>query len=244
MTFIMGNAYQSLIISSMTSSREGIRFKSIEQLFSSDLKLKVSRIVYRTFQESGEFSSLVSRMEIGSGTITDWKKLATQNYAVILRCDMANLVMNSAQSKNAGEYFYMLSDKILPFYEEFPVSERSPFVDMLQKYHNYVFESGIRQYWMETLKTDKKAKHDREERFIKNEEYLLSMDDVYGVFYILFIGYVISVCVVLLEIFWHDCLTHVPFKKLFRLLIKKIRPKRRTMVVRRIQVPSIEVTEL
>lgn len=68
MTFIMGNAYQSLIIASMTTSRQGVRMKTISELFKSDFKMKVDRIAYLIFQNSGDFTNILNRMEIGKGT--------------------------------------------------------------------------------------------------------------------------------------------------------------------------------
>lgn len=54
MTFIMGNAFQSVIISFISASREGIRMKTINELFESNLKMKVDPRFYRILANSGD----------------------------------------------------------------------------------------------------------------------------------------------------------------------------------------------
>lgn len=76
MTFIMGNAYQSLIIASMSKSREGIRMNTVDEMFSSDLKFKVSPRLLKIFKDSGEFSSIHDRLEISNGFL-EYKSLST-----------------------------------------------------------------------------------------------------------------------------------------------------------------------
>lgn len=241
MTFIMGNAYQSLIIASMSSSRDGIRFKTFEQMLASDnLKFKVDPTYYRILKESGEFSSFIDRSEVGS-SLPDYKELAANNYALIGLCDMIESEYNVITGVGAADFFYLLPDKVMPFYEKFTLALRTPFREKLQMYHDYIFESGIRQYIKDLLKFEEAGLHARESKYIEKEEYLLTMDDVYGIFYILLVGYGISLMVLLLEIFWHGCMRHVGFRRMVQKALRRIRPKRRVTRVRRIQVqPAAE----
>lgn len=239
MTFIMGNAYQSLLISSMSSSRDGIRFKTFEEMFNSDLKFKVDGIFRRILVNSGEFPSVTARMEIassGNGSL-DFKKWAESNYASIARCDNIEHQMNYETWLRLDENYYLLPDKMTKFYEKFWLGQLSPFYENLQRNFDYAFESGIRQYWKKYLEPKKLAELNREASYIENEEYLLKMIDVYGIFYILIVGYVISIFALLAEIMWHDCFTEYFKKLIFR--SKKI--KKRKMFVRRTQVRPFDV---
>jgi hypothetical protein len=240
MTFIMGNAYQSLIITAMTTSREGIRLKTIDEMFASDLKFKVDPIFYDIVTRSGDSKSIIDRMEKGRG-LPDYEKLSNDNYAVIGRCDMIEYSYNV--ESNAGEFYYMLPEKMMPFYEKFMLSPMSPFYEMLQKYHDYAFESGIRQFWHEFFKHKKIVKYSRENEYYKNEEYYLSMKDVYGCFYILLVGYSVAGVVLLIEIFWHDCLKRAEIKKSLTQKVHKLAYREKRMRVRRVQVQPIEDIE-
>lgn len=202
MTFILGNAYQSLIIASMAASREGVRMKTSDEMFKSNLKFKVDPRFYRVMKESGDFDEVVERMEHLSNSI-DYKLTAQQNYALIVRCDTFEILMNSIKEFKVAEYFYPLPERMQPFYEQFLLAHRSPFYDMLQKNHNYIFEAGIRQYWKEHFKDGSPASVEREQNYWKNEKYLLIMDDVYGIFYILLSGLTASLIVFLFEVIKH-----------------------------------------
>lgn len=133
----------------------------------------------------------------------DFHQLAKQNFAIIGQCDTLDASFNIITSFDAANYFYMLPEKFMTFYQKFLLADRSPLYGKLQLYHNYVFESGIRFHCHNMLKIQEFAKNDREENYIKNEKYLLTMDDVYGTFYILIVGYCVGLVALLIEIFDH-----------------------------------------
>lgn len=240
MTFIMGNAYQSLIIASMTASREGIRFKTVSEMFNSDLKFKVDLIYYINMKASNMSSSILDRMDI-AGERINYSSLKNNNYAVIARCDILEIRMKYLGNYNAVYDFYMLPEKLMTFYENFMLGPKSPLYDRLQLYNEYIFESGIRQYWKESLTIQGDADLSRREDYFKNEEYLLTMDDVYGTFYILLVGYAASFVVFLFEFFFNDFLTKLNFKKVKQFFMGKRFSRKRPQRVRRIQVKPIEI---
>lgn len=231
----MGNAYQSLIIASMTSSRDGIRFKTFDELFDSNLKMKVDALFYRVIERSGEFSKVFDRMEIGKN-IPDFQQLAKENYAMIARCDMLKFVYDDQKEEIVSDLFYFLSDTIMPFYETIRLAPLSPFYHSLQMSHDYVFESGIRQHWLRFWSSRKNAKNLR-------EVYLLTIEDVYGVFYILLAGYGISLLVFLVEIFWNGCLSRINFKNIVLSFTRGTGFKKRRYFVRQIKVRPAQVSE-
>jgi hypothetical protein len=239
MMFIMGNAYQSLIISSMSWSREGIRFNTFEELFDSGMNITTDPVFYKTMNNSGEFSHLMNRLQVKHSESEDHLRMSKN--ALIGRCDYLEFKMKTSQTSDLGSYYYMLPDRMLLLYEKLVMAHPSPYYEKLQTYHNYVFESGIRQYWKFLLEGENVAERKRKESYIKEEKYLLSMSDLYGLFYILLIGYTASFFCLLIEIFWHDCLKNIDYKKIMLNIARKFKRARRSMRVRQIQVHPIEV---
>lgn len=240
MTFIMGNAYQSLIIATMTTSRDGTRMKTFDEIFeNTELKFEADVMFYDTLQQSGEYSSVLQRMKIVNPFLSA-KNLSLHNYAIIARCDLLEAFMRVGFTVDMAQYYYLLPDKVLPFFEKFMLPVRSPFYKKLQTYHDLIFESGIRYYWHDKIDMKPLAERDRAQKYLDNEEYYLKLDDIYGIFYILLGGYAISLLVLIVEIFWHDFLRYVNFKRLFRKAMLKYGWKKRTIRVRRIQVQPME----
>lgn len=225
MAFVLGNCYQSLIVSSMMTSRDGQRMTTFTELFNSDFNFKVDTILFNKMNASGDFVQLVGRMEKAQG-FPDFETLFRENYALIARCDMIEHSFNRQTDVEVDKYFYMLPETFMPFYENFLLKPDSPFYDRLQTFHNYVFESGIRQHWKYLLHKKPTAKNLRDENFKKNEEYYLSLDDISGIFYILVFGYTASLLVFIVEV---------------SLKIKASRTLKQTLFVRRFQVaPAVE----
>lgn len=242
MTFIMGNVYQSIIIAFMISSRDGIRFKTFDELFDSDLKMKVDVLFYRVIERSGEFPEVLGRMEIGR-EIPDFQQLAKQNYAMIARCDMIKFMYDDQTKVIVSDHFYLLSETTMPFYETIRLAPLSPFYHSLQMSHDYVFESGIRQHWLKFWSSQKRAINFREVNYIEKEKYLLTIEDVYGVFYILLVGYGIALLVFLVEIFWNECLSRIDFKNIVQKFTRRIKFKNRHGIVRQIEVRPAQFFE-
>ncbi|CRK93890.1 CLUMA_CG007417, isoform A [Clunio marinus] len=64
MTFIMGNAYQSLIIASMSTSRDGRKFNTWQEMFSSNLSYESGEIFYNIIKDSGDYPDVVSLADV------------------------------------------------------------------------------------------------------------------------------------------------------------------------------------
>lgn len=211
----------------MSTSRDGIRIKTVKELFDSDLKLLVETKFY-SFYNNSEHSALLRRISIGTGP-PDWAKSASDNYVIVSRCDRMKVELNVESGSNVNEHYYLLPEILIQIYEEFMLAARSPFYEKLQTYHNYVFESGIRQPWTDRLKVKETSNYEREELYIKNEEYLLTMDDLYGIFYIVLVGYAASFVVFLYEVFWHDFLRYFNIKQKISKVAKKMTQRKRKM---------------
>ena len=231
MMFIMGNAYQSLIISSMTWSRDGRRLKTFKELFESGAEMFVTYTCYQFLKNSNEFDDVLSRMKAVEAI--KMENLIGSNKALIARCDGLEYMMEVDDNFNLGSHFYMLPDSMMFFYEQFALARGSPFYEKLQTMHNYVFESGIRQHWKYILEQEKSAEQSRNDFYLTNERYLLSLDDLYGVFYLLLGGYVISIFEFAIEHIWSYLRHDVDYWKITKRIRKNCRTKKQKTQIRR-----------
>jgi hypothetical protein len=200
MTFLMGNVYQSLIISSITSSESGERFKTVDELLSSEMKI----IVYPAFtgfmESFDQFLPFAKDRFVIGMEAPDLAKLAKENYAFVASCNMIQSDMNVMVDSEMAQYFYLLQDIVLPFYEMFILADRSPFHENLQKYYDLFFEAGLRMYWKGLVKYNDEGKTKREVQYFENEDYYLHLDDLQGCFIILSIGSCLSFLIFVLEL--------------------------------------------
>ncbi|CAO1353389.1 unnamed protein product [Diamesa hyperborea] len=247
-TFILGSAYQSLIISLMTASRNGTKYNSFNDIFNStDLNFMVDSMFHSKFTTSDEYLKLSHRIKVSYQNLNtlDYEELALNHTALVMLCDIAEYLLYAKKYRkqfqaDALEHYYLLPDRMYSFFEKLVLSNDSPFTNEFQRYSTIFFESGIRQYW-HSLKVSSMddVRADIETKRIEDEQYLLNMDDLYGVFVILVLGLATAGLVLLLEIFWFDCVRHLRFSFVFSRRISE--PQMR---VNRIQVvPKIKDNE-
>lgn len=134
MTFIMGNAYQSLIIASMSISREGVRMTTVREMFESNLEFIVDRKFDEIFNSS-EDSALKNRFTVGNGTV-DLFELASAKTVIIARCDHIEAELNVNIRSALTKVYYLLPEMLTQVYEELILANRSPFYEKLQKFQN------------------------------------------------------------------------------------------------------------
>lgn len=186
MAFILGNAYQSVIIAKMTQSREGHRYQTFAELFQSDFEFQVDRYFQFRLNTSGELSNLKRTKTFENNF--DFLQASRNNSVIIDRCDVINFAHNIAMQYDTSN-FYVLPDRIMPFLEKLYLGCGSPFREMLQMHYDLLFEAGIRQHLRKQVSIRKQAKLEREAQFLVKEEYLLGLKDFSGVFNIFVIGF-------------------------------------------------------
>lgn len=49
----------------------------------------------------------------------------------------------------------------------------------------------------------------KERKYYENGEYMMKIVDLYPAFYLLAFGLTLSLLIILIEVFWYDCLRHV-----------------------------------
>ena len=243
LTFILGTAYQSLVISMIADPRYGTKITTIDELISSNYSFYASSVFLKYFSTSSDYVELKSRT-VGflSGHDLSFKKFSYENIAIIELCSRLDFILSGLMDKvtaenEAIEFYYMLDAKFSTFYLNLPLSFFSYFQQRLQDLSLRIFESGIRQRW--TAKNpfeDAQARQER--RYYENEEYFLNLKDLTPAFYLLALGLTISAMTFLFEIFWRDFLKNFIKDKSTR-RVNNIAPKKRTVRKKFIQVQPI-----
>lgn len=96
----------------------------------------------------------------------------------------------------------MLPAKSLKYLEKLYTSFQSPFREIVQTTYDRTFEAGIRQFWQNQLKPQDYVKRTRDFEFLSEEQYLLLLSDLDGLFLALIIGLMISFTVFGFEMNW------------------------------------------
>lgn len=206
LTFVLGNAYQSLIISYISDARLGNKITSIDEMLNKNFTYRVDEIFYSMFESSDDYPELKSRITgpIGSFTGYNYRKLAADNVAIIMSCHLADFHLSRIDHYNDYDetpinFYYKLPDKLYSFYHNYWMAHRSLFGSRIQELICRIFESGIKQHWNEMIPSDD-LKEKKLREYYENEEYLLNLKDFKELFYILIGGYVASTLAFLIEI--------------------------------------------
>lgn len=200
MTFILGSAYQSIILSLIYKSREGERFRTFDELFLSNMTFHTDS-TFATYLEHSQHSVDIGRFK------TDWAMfngvgIWNRSFnAAIIRCDALEFEFSVLVDTQIYDQYYMLPEILFPMYEKFLLGFKSSFYAKLQRYYDLIFESGIRQHIERLLEIKNENLLKSQTLFMNSEGYLFNMDDLIGGFLILIAGHAISFAVFIYEVF-------------------------------------------
>jgi hypothetical protein len=212
MTFILGNLYQSVLISLMSESRYGDQITLIQEMVDSKFTFMVDPVFMKMFSKSDQHQELNDKIKGTIQFISDlhFEKLAKENVGLILSCNKIDMLYHDTRKMykrdtNAIDFYYRIKDKFYSFYQRFPTAPYSPFTERLQDYSLRIHESGIKQRWQTELNFEDMADVKQREYNAK-EGFLLNLEDMVGAFYCLGIGCVLALMAFVLEIFYWDCI--------------------------------------
>jgi hypothetical protein len=207
-TSILGNFYQSDLISLMAESRNGDRITTVQGMIESNFTFKVDQIFMSMFKYSEKDQKLRDKI---TGTIdhlistVNFEQLSEEKIGLIVECNTADILYQkkekhfAANVSEAIDFHYKVPILLYPYYKKFPVVAFSFFTERLQEFSLRVFESGIKQLWRAHLGLeDMESVRTRESE--ANEDFLLNLGDMTGAFYCLVIGCVVSLIAFGLEI--------------------------------------------
>jgi hypothetical protein len=205
-TFVLSNAYQSVVISLMTESRYGEKIETIEGVFESEFKFKAPLTFMELLNQSSDSSKLRDKI-IGilySEDFVSLTGLSKNRTGIIAKCRIIDTLFKDTSGmfdadQRAIDHFYKVPEKFYTFFEHFSMSYGSPLTHTMRDYSLRIFESGVRQHWMAQLtKEDMTAVKERET--VANEGFMLNLLDMSGAFYCLAIGCSLAFIVFLVEL--------------------------------------------
>jgi hypothetical protein len=195
MVLILGNAYQSILISLMTVSRNGTRITTVNEMMQGDYNYISDGFFYGVIEQYQQNTSMHKNLQdniyIYVKDKVRYEQTAANNSVLIVKCDFANDLFYTKNNEfihgNPSDFYYILPEKVIAIYETLTTGRFSPFTERLDEISLRIFESGIKQYW-KTLLHKLTDSIDLEQISIMKEEFLLKMGDFKYVFYIWAIG--------------------------------------------------------
>lgn len=241
LTFILGTLHQSLMIASIAGSQYRPIITTIDKLLSSDYSYYVDKVFELRLSESEHYQRMSPKIvENYLETLElDYKNLSSMNVVIIATCSNLQWTISNSDSKpferRSYEFYYMLEEKFNSYYLEFPAADQNFFQKRLQAFSLRILESGIKQKWS-NLKLKKTS---------KDSDQMLSLVNIAPAFYLLASGLGISILTFLMDIFRHDFLFQLDFRKILikmgRKVVKKCYATNRIILVRPINQDHIEV---
>ena len=205
LTFILGNIYQSVIISLMSAAKEGASIKSFEELKASNLQILVDRIFLDIIQFSDYEESFLKRLhKFDTEFISDeLEKYYDQGYALIMDCNSAYLLLESFVSDDNSLFYRFIPEQLYSTFESHIISGFSPFYDKFRMCVMRVFESGLRKYWIINEPGYSVRLIDNEMKNIVKSNNLYTLEDFSFVFLLLVCGLSIAFIAFIGEILMH-----------------------------------------
>ena len=214
LTFILGNAYQSLIVAYITGSFFRTKISTIDEMLQGDYGFYVDEAFINQMNGSDYYERMMPKIVKAVFEKQDpFKHVAFKNIVLIENCATIDFLLNEESELGVSNYYYKLEEKFITFYLELLIDSITYFHQRLQDHSLQVFESGIKKAWTEmNPAVDQRGFMKREIDY--NSNYMLNFNDILPAFYLLTIGLVISTFSFLLEIFLHDFLSKLDFAQI------------------------------
>lgn len=240
--FVLSNAYQGVITSSLIDGLEPSKMKSLEEVLDSDYKLVTGTYIHNLMVENSKYQKAFNdgRVKIVSANLSPFD-YENDTYAIFSSCSSLKYGFEIGEIKN----FYMIDQILFSQFQQLPVVWNSKFLRRWQLLMDWSFQAGLPQAW-ETF--ERKVKFLREE---EKKSKVLKLIDLSVVFYTLIVGAFLGGFVLLTEIFWHECvqpfIKRIKTKKNDDLSLKEIQSRkfnflRPKLKVRRVQVQPVDET--
>jgi hypothetical protein len=229
MTFVLGNAYQSVLTSMMAEARNGDRITSIQEAIDSDFSFivdKVFEIKLEMSEMKDEFGPKISAT-VESTESLKFNKLAAEKKGIVLGCNDMERIFHDTKhlfpvDDQVADFYYRVPGKVFTYYAKIPTAPYSMFANKLQDYSLRIHESGMKEHW-HTLLSFEDRETIRQRRFDANEEFLLNLQDMTGAFYGLCIGLALALISLVLEICNSDVIQHLKWRKIKKACRKRLR---------------------
>lgn len=193
---ILGNSYQSLLISLISEPHFGSKISTIDEMIERFQNYKITRGFGRLLLESNFYPNMEMASSYDVQDLITGRDIETSSMngtVFMVKCDSADYVMNLPESTELRSFFYILPQKFYSTYENYLTSRSSPFNKRLNEISLKVFETGIRHHW-----EDLSPKAQRVIESLNGN--MLQLNDLFGVFYIFGICLSIAIIVFFMEL--------------------------------------------
>lgn len=165
-----------------------------DELASSEFSYLANGIFKLQMNESDFFKRISNRfIETSKNATNFYKELAARRIAIIEFCSSIEFFRNSffKGAKDMNELFYVMDTKLNTFYLEFNTPSLNFFLHRLRELSLRVFEAGLRQNWNELAS-----------ELVKRpiQESYIDFEDVYPVFFSIFLVQVLAIVIFFLEL--------------------------------------------
>lgn len=192
---ILGNVYQSLLISLISEPHFESKISTVDEMIERYNKFRADIVFIEMMDESKTYPTMVMETtDLVELMMTEEIVAAySANRTVfITKCTALDYVNSMSNITKVLMHYYVLSQKFYSSYEKFLSGFRSPFNDRMNDISLQIFETGVRQHW-KTLSTPARRDYDIE------EDNMLKLSDLAGVFSIFGICIVLSAIVFIAE---------------------------------------------
>jgi hypothetical protein len=204
--FFFGTLYQSLIISFIFLNRNAQSIKTLEDLKNSELTIYSDQQGRALLTISGDNKELLERIKIVPTITKNISKILDKKSALLVPCHVTNYISVFLQRTEQSTGYYKMKEQVYPYYLQYITRKTNPFAEKIREYSLGFFESGISGHLNEEYENLLRMAVDKwlgtDPSQYGDAESYLSLDDLFGIFKILLIGYGVATFVFILEWIW------------------------------------------
>jgi hypothetical protein len=207
---ILGNAYQSLLISLLISARDDPKLSTIDEMLATDFNYMSDITFYGAMLNFHSKNSMNRKLSISMNALNpnfDFKVSAANKSVFVFPCDLVEEMFTSkspnASIAHVSNSYYILPEKFFSFFISLLTTRFSPFNEKLEEFSLRIFESGVKSYWKVLLELTEE-KINLEQLAIDNEEDIIKIGDLISVFHLWGIGITAALIAFTLEVHWED----------------------------------------
>lgn len=193
MLFILGSAYQGLIISLIIAQDEPQNLKSFDDVLDNGLSIATGTHFHNLMYENKKYQEAFRNGRVKIAEIFMFNELYKEHVAYIAECD-------DAKYKTENElrfFFYMIDEKMFSYYSRLQVVYLHKYLRRWQLLMDFSFEAGLPQAW-------KKFEQRNQSPRRASEKANFKLDNI---FYAAIVGFLVSPFALMCEIFWHDAVS-------------------------------------
>lgn len=230
--------YESLIASCAIDPIDENRLQTVQDLLASNFEITANKAFVNVFKNTSEYGILSSRISISNEPMTSTKStlMIQQKFVFIRLCSTAEFVLTHRlpKGKIVSDFYYILPEELIPQFVRLEASYMNPFIERFQYYIDLSFQAGLPHIWkVFTHQSYSKSKKFQPE----SEADILKLKDLLTLFVVIGILFALAALMLLLEIFYHDCIRLLNLRRrLFKFWNRKLVKKR--LKVRKIFVVS------